>query len=92
MLQTPFDDLHITRPPLNLYGSLENMVRRIRVHRPLDLNAERWHKTYPNATSPLSSPSASKRTSAFCEACPATRATPICKPKLSTAKNVLATH
>ena len=54
MLQNPFDDLHITRPPLNLCGSLENMVHhgahRNRAHSSPDLNAECWRKTHPNDT------------------------------------------
>jgi hypothetical protein len=43
-------ELHISREPLNLYGSLEKMIRRLREHRPLDLNAETWRQTHPSGT------------------------------------------
>ena len=46
----PFDDLPMERAPLNLYGSLEAMVRRLRAHRPLDLNAERWRAANPGGS------------------------------------------
>ena len=39
---TRFGDLPLSRPAHGDYGSLEEPVRRIRAHRPLDLNAERW--------------------------------------------------
>ena len=42
-------DLHISREPLNLYGSLEPMVRGIRARRPMDLSAESWHREQPKA-------------------------------------------
>ncbi len=35
-------DLPLSEPPLNLYGSLEPMIRAIRDHRPLDLCFETW--------------------------------------------------
>ena len=41
------DDLRISRAPLNDYGSLEGLIRAIRAHNPLDLNAERYHRTHP---------------------------------------------
>lgn len=47
MQHTPLDELQITRKPHNHYGSLEDMLRQIRAHRPLDLNAERWHEAHP---------------------------------------------
>ena len=49
MQHTPLDELQITREPHNHYGSLEDMLRQIRAHRPLDLNAERWHEAHPEA-------------------------------------------
>ncbi len=45
-----FDHLEISREPLNDYGSLEAMVRGLRSHRPLDLNAERWRQAHPDGT------------------------------------------
>ena len=36
------------RAPLNQYGSLEQAIQQIRAHRPLDLNAEHWHKAHPD--------------------------------------------
>ena len=39
--------LGICRSPLALYGSLEPMIRGIRDHRPLDLNAEQWRLAHP---------------------------------------------
>lgn len=41
------NDLTVTRKPKNTYGSLEQSIRQIRDHRPLDLNAERWSRTHP---------------------------------------------
>ena len=41
------DELEISREPLNDYGSLEEMVRAIRTHRPLDLSAARWRQNHP---------------------------------------------
>src|SRR5690606_9325780 len=38
----------ITREALNQYGSLEPVVRGIRAHRPLDLNARRWRQANPD--------------------------------------------
>ncbi|GEM_PF-3561662 len=32
------------------YGSLEGMIRGIRDHRPLDLNAEQWRRAHPEGT------------------------------------------
>jgi len=43
-------DLKISREPLNQYGSLEKVIRDIRDHRPLDLNAEVWHAAHPKGT------------------------------------------
>jgi dienelactone hydrolase len=43
-------DLQTARAPLNHYGSLEGMIRGIRDHRPLDLNAEQWHEAHPAGT------------------------------------------
>ncbi len=40
-------DLTISRKPLSDYGSLEGMIRGIRDHRPLDLNAEQWRRAHP---------------------------------------------
>ncbi|MBQ43958.1 MAG: hypothetical protein CME15_16045 [Gemmatimonadetes bacterium] len=37
----------IARTPLNDYGSLEQTIRGIRQHRPLDLSAERWLRAHP---------------------------------------------
>ncbi|HUU44044.1 MAG TPA: alpha/beta hydrolase family protein, partial [Planctomycetota bacterium] len=44
------DELKISREPLNLYGSLEGVIRGIRDRRPLDLNAETWRKAHPDGT------------------------------------------
>jgi dienelactone hydrolase len=44
------DDLALGRAPLNDYGSLEPVIRAIRDHRPLDLNAESWRQTHPEET------------------------------------------
>jgi len=41
-------DLKISREPLNLYGSLEEAIRDIRDHRPLDLDAEHWRRQHPS--------------------------------------------
>ena len=35
------------RKPLNSYGSLEGSIRAMRAYRPLDLNAQAWHKANP---------------------------------------------
>jgi len=43
-------NLQISRASLNDYGSLEGMIRDIRDHRPLDLNAERWREAHPTGT------------------------------------------
>lgn len=42
------DQLSITREPSRTYGTLEKTIRKIRDHRPLDLNAEHWIKEYPD--------------------------------------------
>ncbi len=47
MTASRHDALKISRDPLNDYGSLEGMIRGIRDHRPLDLNAERWRRAHP---------------------------------------------
>lgn len=47
MNRLPCDALTISREPLNDYGSLEPMMRAIRDHRPLDLNAEIWRRAHP---------------------------------------------
>ncbi len=44
MRATDYDSLKISRDPKNDYGNLEGVIRRIRAHRPLDLNAERWRE------------------------------------------------
>lgn len=41
------DDLTVKRAALNDYGSLEPLIRGIRDHRPLDLNAEIWREAHP---------------------------------------------
>ncbi|MCZ6634168.1 MAG: acetylxylan esterase [bacterium] len=43
-------DLKISRSPKSQYGSLEDMVRGIRDHRPLDLSAECWREANPEGT------------------------------------------
>lgn len=43
-MRQAIDDLRISREPLWQYGSLEPLIRRIREHRPLDLNAETWRQ------------------------------------------------
>jgi len=40
-------DLTIEREALFQYGSLEPMIRKLRAHRPLDLNAETWRAAHP---------------------------------------------
>ena len=47
---TRFGDLSLSRPAHGDYGSLEEPVRRIRAHRPLDLNAERWRARHPGGS------------------------------------------
>jgi len=49
-MRTPCRDLKVSREPLNLYGSLEDAIRDIRDHRPLDLNAEAWRRAHPDGT------------------------------------------
>lgn len=44
----PINDLKIERDPKNTYGSLEASIRKMRDHRPLDLNAERWREAHPD--------------------------------------------
>ena len=39
---TPIDELQMSRPPRNSYGSIENAARPDRARRPLYLNTERW--------------------------------------------------
>ena len=46
-MRNPIDRLKISRTPLDLYGSLEPMIRGIRDARPLDLNAEQWRLAHP---------------------------------------------
>ncbi len=46
--QLPQDaNLQMSRASLNDYGSLEGMMRSLRAHRPMDLNAENWHRNHP---------------------------------------------
>ncbi len=40
-------ELATERPPRCHYGSLEQTIRSIRAHRPVDLNAERWRQSHP---------------------------------------------
>ncbi|MBM3262906.1 MAG: hypothetical protein FJY97_05705 [candidate division Zixibacteria bacterium] len=47
-MRVSHDLLPMTRDPLSHYGNLEAVVRGIREHRPLDLNAEQWHKEHPS--------------------------------------------
>lgn len=47
-MRVPHRDLKISRKPLCDYGSLEGMIRGIREHRPLDLNAEHWRRFHPS--------------------------------------------
>lgn len=42
------NELAINRPPLANYGSLEPVIRGIRDHRALDLNAEIWRAAHPD--------------------------------------------
>ncbi|MBI4551457.1 MAG: hypothetical protein HY710_04265 [Candidatus Latescibacteria bacterium] len=49
-MRVPHHDLKISRAPLCAYGSLEGMIRGIREHRPLDLNADRWRQVHPSGT------------------------------------------
>jgi dienelactone hydrolase len=46
----PHADLAISRAPKNQYGSLEETVRAIREHRPMDLSAEAWRATHPEGS------------------------------------------
>jgi dienelactone hydrolase len=41
------DHLRLSQPPRSRYGSLEPVIRGIRDHRPLDLNAEQWRLAHP---------------------------------------------
>ncbi|MBT7863009.1 MAG: hypothetical protein HN712_22035 [Gemmatimonadetes bacterium] len=43
-------DLPMSREPLNQYGNLEETIRGMRAHRPLDLSAERWRAAHPDGT------------------------------------------
>ncbi|MDF1513226.1 MAG: alpha/beta hydrolase family protein [Anaerolineae bacterium] len=47
--RTPIAELRTARGALNLYGNLEDMIRALRDQRPLDLNAEIWHRNTPQA-------------------------------------------
>ncbi|MDP6355203.1 MAG: acetylxylan esterase [Planctomycetota bacterium] len=49
-MRPPISSLKISRDSLSLYGSLEPMLRGIREHRPLDLNAEVWRQAHPGGT------------------------------------------
>jgi dienelactone hydrolase len=49
-MRPPINSLKISRDSLNQYGSLEAMLRGIREHRPLDLNAEQWRQDHPDGT------------------------------------------
>ncbi|MEE2992760.1 MAG: hypothetical protein VX603_06275 [Gemmatimonadota bacterium] len=40
----------MSREPISHYGNLERMIRQIREHRALDLNAETWCDAHPNGT------------------------------------------
>ncbi|MBN1672196.1 MAG: acetylxylan esterase [Kiritimatiellae bacterium] len=42
--------MDLGREPRNLYGSLQPLIERMRAHRPLDLNAERWRAAHPDGT------------------------------------------
>jgi len=42
-----FTEEQLGRKPLNSYGSLEGPIEAMRAYRPLDLNAEAWHKANP---------------------------------------------
>ncbi len=42
-------DLKTERKALFQYGNLESVIRGIRDHRPLDLNAEEWRQAHPKA-------------------------------------------
>ena len=44
------DELKVSRTPNDQYGRLEGMIRGIRQHRPLDLNAERWREAHPKGS------------------------------------------
>ncbi|HHW08776.1 MAG TPA: hypothetical protein GXX29_02235 [Firmicutes bacterium] len=48
-MQKRTHDLPMTRRPLNSYGSLENAIRTMRNHRPLDLNAQVWQSRHSPA-------------------------------------------
>jgi dienelactone hydrolase len=49
-MRTSCHKLEIPRRALNDYGSLEGLIRDIRDHRPLDLNADRWRRAHPEGT------------------------------------------
>ena len=44
------NDLTVSREPLWHYGSQEQMIRGLRDHRPLDLNAEVWRRANPEGS------------------------------------------
>ena len=46
-MRIPHDQQIMSRDPIANYGSLEHMIRQIREHRPLDLNAEIWRNAHP---------------------------------------------
>ena len=46
-MRIPHDQRIMSRDPIANYGSLEHMIRQIREHRPLDLNAEIWRNAHP---------------------------------------------
>jgi dienelactone hydrolase len=43
----PMTEERLGRKPLNLYGSLEDSMQKMRAYRPLDLNSEEWKKANP---------------------------------------------
>lgn len=48
--RTAVSDLEASWPAKNTYGSLEEAIRKIRDHRPLDLNAEIWKASHPESS------------------------------------------
>ena len=43
----PMTEERLGRKSLNLYGSLEDTIQKMRAYRPLDLNSEEWKKANP---------------------------------------------
>lgn len=43
----PMTEERLGRKPLNLYGSFEDSMQKMRAYRPLDLNSEEWKKANP---------------------------------------------